>query len=174
MTIATGNQILASDFNQVQRSLASGTLASPATSLTVSSIPARNFLKVYIYTPSFAVADTCKLRFNADTGANYGWTYTTDGGASSDGNAVTSIDIIPIVATDGFWATFDIYNITATAKKGTGISIKNSSGTDTNSISTIGFSWNNTAAQISSITLLSTLGNNFATGTTMYVFGADA
>lgn len=135
--------------------IARGTLGSPAASLTVSSIPARKYLKILFY-----ASDGINLgfRFNGDSGNNYSFRYSTSTGQSN----APGQSILGTMAggSNGTFGEIEMINIAAVKKNGhlrgewaaaTAASVGDNSN--------FYFTWHNSSNQVSSITMLPTSGN---------------
>jgi hypothetical protein len=151
---------------------------SGVTSVTFSSIPSTYQhlqLRVLSRTATSA-SDFVSLRFNGDSGSNYGFHYLNGNGASLVASASTPDTVIAWHTADGGdlanvfgAAVIDVLDYKDTNKNKT---TRNLNGYDFNGSGTIELSsglWRNTAA-ITSIDVF-TFGPNFATGTSIALYG---
>lgn len=152
--------------------IARTTLGSAGDTITVSSIPARKYLLIYIK----AIASGsigANIQFNGDTGTNYSrrnvvqTTVTTDTSASSwvfNNNT----------GSENFFTKIEIDNISAQAKLGRAETnqANNSASANPTYISSMG-KWANTSAQITSLVVNNTSSGDFNTGSEVIVLGKD-
>lgn len=159
------------------------TATSSVTSISVQGFSAgsgfagRAELKVVINSVGFSSTDTARLRFNGDTGANYGYLLTPSfcvNCISTIGNTASSLGL-QTVNTQGpepMHCDLSIMNRLATRKIISGQCITASStATLAPNIIQIGGVWNNTAAQITSIELLADGATTIAAGSRISVYG---
>jgi hypothetical protein len=148
------------------------TLAVAGDTILVSSLPARKYLEIWCnLVGSGAVAPS--LRFNGDTGNNYAYRYFADGTA---GAAVSQARVGTIGPTaDSIQATITVGNIAATKKNGRIISASAGASAAANTGYTdFAFTWHNSAAAISSVTIYNDGGaGDFAIGSEVVVLGHD-
>lgn len=158
--------------------IATTTLGSAASSITFSSIPATytDLRIAFVGTESTAGFNYANLRFNADTGSNYSFTYLTGNGTSAASARNTSQTRIRLTEyglsnTIPAMILVDIFSYAGATNK----TILSSSAEDYNGSgmmeAKVGL-WSNTAA-INSITLVN-LVSNFAIGTTATLYGIKA
>ena len=149
-------------------------LGSAATSLTVSSLPAKKYLFVVIYgIDNNNGGQVIALQFNSDTGANYSYRYSASGAAETTGSSQTK-GILGAFGTGESLAFIKIKNVASKAK----IAYAEIVGDGGDNLATTipsrfegAAKWANTSAQITSITLTSTV--TFAAGTEIVVYGTD-
>lgn len=155
--------------------LASTTTGSALTTVTLSSIPAATHLKIVVYCPGKSGTDSLRMQFNSDSGANYGYKQDINGSGNAAATAQASILLGSSASTtDAVYAVFDIVNITANPKIGTSTSMAYSSGTTPTHTCVQANVWNDTAAQISSITVFTAGGvNTMNSGTSIFVYGSN-
>lgn len=158
-------------------------LASPAASVTFSSIPATFSQLVLIYTASSSTAattDDVYVQFNGDTATHYGNAnmanaVTTPFGYATANTATPDIGTIggasSILKTGGGRVDIPAYSFTTLPKSGTCQSAAANNAT-TNSVQTVScsFIWSGTAA-INSIKVALFSGANFITGSVFTVYG---
>lgn len=141
--------------------------------LTVSSIPARKYLKIIIRTVGTGGTISHRLRFNSDTGTNYASRYELDGAADSSSISETS-DIYGTTVNDvGSTAIIEIINEATREKTYVSEFCQNTTAGAANAVNKIiaAGKWTNTTNQISSITLYNTGGGTYATTTEMIILG---
>lgn len=152
------------------------TLSSPATSMTVSSIPATyTDLKIVWSLKYQTTTQATYIRFNGDTGSNYSYTYSYSYGAglgtSTSGNETSMLVDHNAGFSTAQFVTYemDIFSYTSSANK----MILDKMSSDNNGSGAVSRSvrcWRNSAA-INSINLFRGDGNNYATGSSMTVWG---
>lgn len=152
--------------------LGSASLGSAASTLTLSGLTtsAYKFLIIHVIekSDSSATNHTTRMIFNADSGANYAHTISTDAGAVSSSTGDTALTIMP--STDNSdWSFFEgkLRNEAATKKIMIGQSCSNVDATLQLGQSSL--RWDNTANTLTSINI--TKAENFAIGTSIYVWG---
>lgn len=114
------------------------------------------------------------IQFNGDTGNNYAWNISTDGGTNSK---TASTNIVPgqTSATANQYIVFDITNYASRAKQVLG----NVMNDGANAVSTapvrreVSAKWHNTSNRISSLRLYNSAGGTFASGTEIIILGHD-
>lgn len=146
-------------------------LSSDASTITVSDIPARDFLRVYIDTQRDKSANfVYYLRMNGDTGNNY-----TEAGAGFK-------DKIQIISESGstnpnpthLKSTIDITNVADEIKPLVGQAFHQfKANWGTNTYTAFRGAWNNTSDSISSITLLTSVADDFLAGSRIVVTGMN-
>jgi hypothetical protein len=156
--------------------IASTTLSSNAAGITISSIPATYTDLRIVMSLKYATSSSATLiRFNGDTASNYSYTYVyTDGstrGSSTSGNETR----ILVDHNSGFGTTqfvtyeMDIFSYTSSANKML-IDKMSSDNNSSGAVSRSSRCWRNSAA-INSINLFRADGGNYATGTSMTIWG---
>jgi hypothetical protein len=149
--------------------LGSSTLSGENSSITVSSLSVKTYLRIVLYIASIATSDAPKIRFNSDTGNNYAYNLSRNGGAASPVSNTSGIK----TAGDGTgqcFVTLDIYNPSSSSKLVCGISLDGGSGSTLNAVSTISGVWNSNT-QINSITVVNDGSYNFGIGSSLLVYG---
>ena len=81
-------------------------LSSPAQSMTISSLPKRKFMKMFIYIAGNTEAVVPRIRFNGDTGNNYAARRSESGAADA---VSTSANGIPLHASA--WLSMEMYEV---------------------------------------------------------------
>lgn len=160
------------------------TSATTATSTTGAlTIPARDIIVCYIRITGYSGGDIASLRFNADsTAANYTSSHITATSATTPPvlarvNNAGTLGHIPIGSTGitvGRVATVTISNIAANRKVITIHESVEQASTAAATIDVCGYGeWLNTAAQITSIEMLTSGGQNMNSGSGIVIFGAN-
>lgn len=150
------------------------TLATSSRSITVGGLPARKNLKVILHATGFtSSAPAGYLTFNADTGANYGYRLSTNGGADATATGTTEIRLGSISSStedilldiENYATNYKLINVEQTIDNGTSSAPMRIDG--------VGEWYNNTNA-ISSIKIDSGGSSPlFATSTWMTVYGSN-
>jgi|GEM_PF-4107502 len=144
--------------------LGRATASVAGTTITISSIPARTYLRILVNLLPTAATSTVKLIFNGDSGTNYGYRLSTNGSADSTGTfAGLPIDTAASPASV-MWVELEGNNNASKAKLFVGHSIdENCNRRELNAL------WSNTSAQINSIALNTSV--NMAVGSEIIVLG---
>jgi hypothetical protein len=160
--------------------LGSTKLAAGAATTATVTIPARDVLVVLVRVTGYAGGgDIASLRFNGDTGANYWSRYLSwaAGGtvvANNQNVSQTLARMFALAQTQGRNAIIGINNLTGATKVG---NVNGQSGTGAaataGTLEQGGFEWANTAAQITSIVMLTAGGVNMNTGSGFAVYGRN-
>jgi len=150
------------------------TLSGTSTTLTVSGLAARKYLKI-IYNIIGSGATTSTFRLNGDSAANYSYRYSLNQAATTTAVSQTSAGGPPLQADAMIkYGVLDCINI-ATQEKMLFSYSAEQSGTGAASAPSFSFinnKWANTSAQISSI-VFTTSTNNYASGSSLIVLGHD-
>ena len=149
--------------------LASNVLSSSASSVTFSSIPATYRDLVLVVSPIATGGDfNSNIRINSDTGSNYSRVGMSGDGETATSFSATAAFILGVIASTSSPPTLGVYNFmdySATDKHKTIISrYANPSAT-----SAFAFRWANTSA-INNLEIYASA-NNFASGSTFYLYG---
>ncbi|GAB1444179.1 hypothetical protein MASR2M39_30250 [Ignavibacteriales bacterium] len=155
--------------------LANVTLASAATSLASGTITAKQALRIIINVVALSSGDQICLRFNGDTGENYAYKYSVNWNATpTSANGADRLVMTHNTGSTNIELVVDITNRQATRKAVLG------SGNHCDNTTTAGDrtdfvgQWNDTAAQITSVTLLTKDGYNLDIGTRMQVYDSKS
>lgn len=152
------------------------TLTLAGDTITVSSLPARKYLRLLIALQPTGGTINGLIRFNADTGNNYAARTSTNGAADSNTVSTSGGWMDPGTINAPLYGMVEIINISAQEK----IAVVHG-----NSAGTAGagnapnrmeqtFKWANTAGQISSVSLVNSAGaGDFAIGSEVIVLGHD-
>lgn len=152
--------------------IATTTLSSAAATVTFSSISGSYTDLVLITTGTQDTDDTCGIRFNADSGANYSATRMSGNGTAVSSSRWTDITsaYFAVRYTTQNNAILQIQNYSNNNTYKTFLSRANNAGNLVNAW--VGL-WRNTAA-ITSITLTGFGSSNFASGSTFTLYGIKA
>lgn len=151
------------------------TLSGGADTLSVASFSARKFLKIILIALPTGGTINTQLRFNSDSGNNYNWRQSSNGGADS---STTTTSVAFLSASTGAFPMFSellVINISAQEKLGIGQTVEQNTagaGNATNKVEN-SFKWANTSAQISTVACLNTGTGDFASGSSLVVLGHD-
>jgi len=152
--------------------LGRATLSSAGDTISVSSIPARKYLKIFAHGLDTGGTITMTMRFNNDSGSNYAFRRITNA-ADAVSVSQTSLTIAPdTVALDQF-ATVEIVNLASAPKMiisqnmSEGVS---GAGTAPAVRSTLG-KWQNTTDQITRVDVVNSGAGDFAIGSEVVVLG---
>jgi hypothetical protein len=164
------------DYPRFWQEIARTTLTVAGDTITVSSIPARTYLRFIL--KAFASGGTLDstIIFNADTGANYCGRWDSGGVHASSVN-VNSLPIESgtVASAGALFANIEFLNIASYPKVGTfnnvGVATVGAGTAPSNLVGS--FEWVNTASQISSITWTNAGTGNFAIGSEIVVLGHD-
>lgn len=147
------------------------TLGSAGDTITLSSLPGRKYLKIFCMLLQAGAIDSA-LRFNNDSGANYAWNISTDGGANSK---TASSTFVPgqTSATANQFLCFEITNLAGQAKQVIGNVMNDGAvGAGTAPVRReVVSKWHNTSAQISRIDVINAMGGDYAIGSELVVLG---
>jgi len=168
--------------------IASTTLTSAVSTTTLSGIPARNNLRIVVdtITPVTSQAKGLYAQFNGDTGSNYAY-YFYSIAANTTGNA-NSTNVIKLNGPSAASITsgasqsliiFDVINDISKRKYGFFKAfIDLNGGANAGDLSEGTFRWNNTSAQITSISIgvssvaVTPEAQTLSAGTRIYVYGS--
>lgn len=150
-------------------------------SVSCSSFTARKFLHVEIspITDSGGTAVLMGIQFNSDTATNYAWRNSLNNGVDATGtntNQCQPLGANSIPNLGGGIMAFDIIDISAQRKLVWGSFAGGFETADTTASSHHEFSckWDNTSAQITTLTVMKVSGtSNYASGTQIVVWGHD-
>lgn len=150
------------------------TLSGAGDTISVTSIPARKYLKIQVFVVNSGQV-TLVMRFNNDSAANYAQRYSSDGAAHTTGGSSTQFDLFSVSQTFPFFAEFEVINFQSTEKQVTGVVVgQNTAGAANVPGSREHFSkWANTAAQINRVDILNTGSGDFAIGSELVILGHD-
>ena len=175
--VMTPNAFASSNFSAAVGAvilLGETTLGADATSVTISGLSSRQFLKIVCYSPGISsTGGQPFVTFNSDSATNYAFKYTVDGAAAAFGSSQTRIELTNTNNTGNFMFTMEVVNRSTYPKIYSSLGVYGASGTgNIQQISTSGGYWNNTSTTITSVTVTSS-GNNLLSGTRVSVFGSS-
>lgn len=149
------------------------TLSSAGDTITVSSLPARKYLKIIVSILATGGTVDGGFTFNSDSGSNYTRRVSVDGGADSGATSQTSTSVLQTAAATPAFGVFDIVNISAQEKLMMGHSIGQGTAGAGNNVNRRehAYKWANTSAQISTVTLSNFGTGDFAIGSEVVVLG---
>ena len=150
-------------------SIASTTLTSTSTSVSLTSIPATfTDLHIVVAAPGGAIGGDWAIQFNGDTASNYSRTYIfgTGSGAGSGRNSAATFISLGGARTDGM-VRLNVQNYSNTTTNKTTLHFIGSAGDDLAAI--VGL-WRSTAA----ITSVRFFGPTWPIGTTFTLYGIKA
>jgi parallel beta-helix repeat protein len=166
--------------------LGSTVLGSAAITTSVLTVDARDELMITFRVVSLSAGDTVGIRFNGDTGANYWWRGVTSVKTATSGSAPALVDtftasttrvvLYPLSGTAQLVGTAAVTNRSATTKLVTVDASTGSAAAATvpTTLITGSGEWINTAAQITSVTMLTTGGTaTMAAGSGFVVHGRN-
>lgn len=163
------------DYPRWHQEIARTTLSNAGDTITVSTIPARKYLKLYISLLATGGTIRAGMTFNSDTGANYAGRQSSDGAADTTSASAATIQIDTAAGAYPMMFVVDIVNITAQEKLVISYYVgQNTAGaTNVPTKREAHYKWTNTAAQISTITLTNTGTGDYAIGSEVVVLGHD-
>lgn len=144
-------------------------LSGAGTTITVSGLSASRNLIVFVKVKWSAAVGGLSIRFNGDTGANYGYMNGQDYGAPSTNDSQTSLQLTNALTYANFAARLDIMSVASFNKQVMMIGMESATDANARSSFQMNGQWNNTADEISSIVLTGSA--NMAIGSYMSVYG---
>ena len=158
------------DYPRWYQELGRTTLTTAGDTITVSSIPARKYLKIIISWTNTGGAVSGGLRFNGDTGTNYAFRYTAN---TVNGSGLSATSFASFGGETGYAET-EVLNVASLIKVGKAISTSGNSAAGT-APDYVDFwiKWVNTSAQINSVTFFNAGAGDFAIGSEVVVLGKD-
>lgn len=152
-------------------------LDASATSLSCSSFPARKYLIAVIETRLVTSGIDIGIQFNSDTGNNYAWRKSANGGADTTGlNENNCLTQNPSAGMNQLF-TLNISNNLSSEEKimyGTIVNSGNSGAGNVAGRMEIACKWANTSSQITTITIMRDAGTgSYNTDTRITVWGWD-
>lgn len=150
------------------------TLGSAGDTITVSSLPARTYLRLLINIIDSGAVNI-RVYFNGDTGSNYAYSQSSNGGASSTATSASNIVLATgSSSTDGY-VVADIVNPASREKLLVSLGVRSGTVGAANAPnqSEITGKWANTSDQISSISIFNDSSGDYASGSEVVVLGHD-
>ncbi len=150
------------------------TLGSAGDAITVSSLPARKYLCVLISIVGAGANDPA-IRFNSDTGSNYGFRYSANNAADAFANTQDHIELTTGENSDKLVVMY-ITNISTKEKIVTSSGTSNGPGGGVANPPTkwdATGKWVNTSSQISAINIFNQQAGDFGIGSEIVVLGHD-
>ena len=153
--------------------LADVTLSSASDTLSSGTITAKKYLWVQYYTKNSGNVET-KCRFNSDSGSNYAFRWSEDGGSDVEYTSQTECDRW-IFASKPSFRNFFIVNNASNEKLITGHVMSPNTAGAGNAPARAEFSskWANTSSQITNITVNNTGSGDMDTGSFIKVWGSN-
>lgn len=154
--------------------LARTTLGSAGDTIDSGTIGSRKYLMVLIDILSTGGTTVAGLRFNSDTGNNYAFRYSTDGGADT-ATGTTSIIALSSGTNGNKFATAYIRNVSGQEKLAHGMTTSNNAagvGNVADRWEAAG-KWVNTSTAITSVQAYNSGAGDFDTGSQIIVLGHD-
>jgi len=149
------------------------TLGSSGDTITVSSIPARKYLRVLISCLDTGGTINMATTFNNDSGSNYSQRHSINGAAEATGTSQAFVNVQTAAGAYPQFATLDLVNESTPEKIGTGHSVSeggSGAGTAPNRRELV-FKWSNTSDQITRVDVSNTGGGSYDTGSEVVVLG---
>ncbi len=164
------------DYPRFWQEIARTTLGVAGDTITVSSIPARKYLRFLFVGQATGGTIDSSFTLNGDTGANYSST-SLNGGAFGTGTSLNNLALEAGATASGqlVFASLEFVNLATYQKLGTYTTINNTAagaGTAPSQYIT-NVKWANSSSQISSITWTNGGTGDFAIGSEIVVLGHD-
>jgi len=134
---------------------------------------AKKYLKIIINTRALSGGGELKMNFNADGTAIYAMNKSSNGAAAIAFNSSTFFDGMTVNDSGTHLVTMEMENEASYPKMGTGLGQRAAAGTTIAETLTLGFKYNNTSTQITSLTLFVGGIIQMGTGAVVYVYGSD-
>lgn len=150
------------------------TLGTAGDTISVTSIPARKFLKIVIHTLPTGGTTSNTIRFNNDATNNYSQRHSEDGAADSTATSQSSITMTGGTTTEASFIEIEVVNIATQEKLAIGHGARtNTSGAGSAPIRRRDFigKWSNTANSITQVDVVNGGTGDFAVGSRVVVFG---
>lgn len=151
------------------------TLGVAGNSITITTLPVKKYLKIYIYASATGGTINATMRFNNDSATNYSNRSSANGAADGTGVSSTTMGMSATASTNSRFIECYVLNISAIEKLVTGHVIETTNGgpTATAARAEIANIWANTSVQISRVDIVNTGAGNFAIGSEVIVLGHD-
>lgn len=153
------------------------TLGSPGDTISLTSIPARKFLRLHMMIIPSGAIDTL-LRFNNDSGSNYAFAFNVTGPTTmTAGNSVSQTSITMDAAGSAVfeYGVYDIINVATKRKLVMGRNIDDSGNSAAGYPQNLGLfgKWDNSSDSISRIDIINNGAGDMAAGSMVFVEGKD-
>lgn len=151
------------------------TLTGAADTITVNNLAARKYLKILVWI-QISGSITITVRFNNDSGNNYGWRASNGGAADTTLGSTSGIVLTGGAATGATTAleVAEFVNIATQEKIGISLGVRQTAGAATAPFRSEGTGkWANTANQITRIDIVNTSTGDYAAGSEVIVLGHD-
>lgn len=155
--------------------LGRATLGSAASSMTLSGLTGRTYLRIIVTATKATLSPRIGIRFNNDSGSKYNTRQSSNGSADTTGGPYT--EVRPTTGNIGQreYAVLDVLNIASAEKLYYNHSVENGAngtGTDPDRREQVG-KWVETSNQITRVDLVNANTGTFAAGSTLIVLGRD-
>lgn len=152
--------------------LGTQTLAVAGDVLTVSSLPARRFLRIIVHAINTGGTINAALTFNSDTGANYAARTSNNGGADATATSQSNVGLFQATAANPLFILAEVTNTTANEKLiiSSMQEVATGAGSAPGRLEAVA-KWANTSAQISTVTITNTGTGDYAIGSKLIVLG---
>lgn len=149
-------------------------LGAPGTTLSLSSLPSKKYIRVLVVATVVTTPANLGLRFNNDTSNNYSSRTSINGAADSTSTSASFIELFTN-STGVYMSDVSIYNVSGTNKVVTGVTTSGGgAASGAPDREEIGGKWVNTSTPITRIDVLRTVGSGtYATGAELVVLGHD-
>lgn len=117
-------------------------------------------------------SNTSQLRFNGDSGSNYGFRYTIDNGLGSGSDSANNVGNFSGTGTQNSTIIGQITNIAGRPKLGVAHTLNNNGATRPNYVEFY-FGWNNTSALLTTLNFFNAGAGDFAIGSELVILGHD-
>lgn len=163
------------DYPRFWQEIGRTTLGSAGDTISVTSIPARRYLKLIIAYTGTGGTTAPSIRFNNDSSALYANRQSASGGADATATGQTSFVLSGAESNISYYAEFEGINVTAQEKLFVGHVVKTAvAGAGTAPIRTEDVvKWANTSAQINRVDVLNVGAGDFAIGSQLVILGHD-
>lgn len=149
------------------------TLGSAGDTISVTSLPARKYLKIMLSCLDTGGTINMFVTFNNDSSTNYARRTSADGGADSTNLSASSLIICASTAACPQYAEMEIFNIAADEKVGKwwGVSSETAGAANAPARDEGALKWANTSDQITRIDVTNSGTGDFASGSEVVVLG---
>lgn len=151
------------------------TLGSAGDTITVSSLPARKYLRLIVRLKATGGTIAFGLTFNNDTGSNYSYRRSANGAADATSTSQAFIAAGNSTVTTPTFGVFDIINVSSEEKTLSGVNTQQGTAGAGNVVDRVDVygKWSNTSDQISRIDYTNTGTGDYASGSEVIVLGHD-